>query len=180
MAGTKSFLAQELTKFFEAAWLDLPAEAGKILVGAGDEKELRKAGWKVYDAWISLANEFTNAIYSNPIIGRVSGQMMESALRLRQISGAIAAASFSNLWPSIGLPTRSEMAAVRDELLALREELAAYAARVPVSGDAANTDAADPLRAVWKGAQLDGYLAANGNGSTRRYTANQGKRYVAA
>ena len=180
MAGTKSFLAQELTKFFEAAWLDLPAEAGKALLGAGDEKELRKAGWKAYDAWISLANEFTNAVYSDPIIGRVTGQVMESALRLREISGAITTASFSNLWPSIGLPTRSEMAAVRDDLLALREELAAYAANVPVSGDAAKTDVEVRLRAVWKGARLNGYLAANGNGSTGRHVANQGKRYVAA
>jgi len=183
MAGTKSFLAQELTKFFEAAWLDLPAEAGKALLGAGDEKELRKAGWKAYDAWISLANEVTNEVYSNPIIGRVTGQVMESALRLRQIGGAIADASFSNLWPSIGLPTRTEMAAVRNELLALREELAAYAARVPVSDDTAKTskmDAEDTLRVVWKGARLNGYLAANGKGSNGRHTANQGKRHVAA
>jgi hypothetical protein len=180
MAGTKSILAQELTKFFEAAWLDLPAEAGKILLGTGNEEEVRKAGWKAYDAWISLANEFTNAAYSNPIIGRVTGQVMESALRLRQIGGAIADASFSNLWPSIGLPTRSEMTAVRDELLALREELAAYAARVPVSGGTANMDAEDMLGAVWKGARLNGYLAANGNGSTGRHAAKQRKRHVAA
>ena len=180
MAGTKSLLAQELTKFFEAVWFDLPAEAGKIMLGVGDEKALRKAGWKAYDAWIRLANEYINAAYSDPFIGWVTGQMMESALRLRQIGEAVAAASFSNLWPSIGLPTRNEMAALRDELLALREELAAYAARVPVSGDAANTDAEDTLRGVWKGARLNGYLAANGNGSTGHHVANQGKRHVAA
>ncbi len=165
MLRTTSFVVQELTKFAEAVWLDLPAEAGKILVGAGDERELRKAGWKAYDAWISLANELTNAVYSNPIIGEVTGQAMESALRLRHIGEAMAAAAFGNLWPSIGLPTHSEMAALRDELLALREELAAYAARLPVSDDLTNTDAKHTLSAIWKDAHLNGYGAANGNGS---------------
>jgi hypothetical protein len=181
MLSTTSFLAQTLTRFFEAVWLDLPAAAGKILVGAGDEKELRKAGWKAYDAWISLANELTNTVYSDPMIGEVTGQAMESTLRLRHIGGAMATAAFGNLWPSIGLPTHSEMAAVRDELIALREELAAYAARLSVSDHAAKTGAQDALRAPWKGAQLNGYGGAtNGNGSAVRRSANQEKRHVAA
>jgi hypothetical protein len=187
MLRTTSFMAQALTRFAEAVWLDLPAEAGKILAGAGDESGLRKAGWKAYDAWVNLANELTNAIYSNPIIGEVTGQAMESALRLRHIGGAMAAAAFGNLWPSIGLPTHNEMAALREELLALREELAAYAAGLPVSDAVAKTDAKHGLRAVWKGAQLNGYGAANGNASVtngndsavRRF-ANQEKHHAAA
>ena len=180
MSGRKSFLAQEISKFFEAAWLDLPAEAGKILFGAGDETRLRKAGWKAYDAWISLANELTNAVYSDPIIGGATGRVMESALRLRQIGGAMTAAFFGNLWPSIGLSTHSEMVTVRDELLALREELAAYAARLPAAANSADTDAQDALPAIWKGAQLNGYRATNGNGNGMRRSANQVKRDVAA
>jgi hypothetical protein len=180
MLRTTSFVVQALTKFVEAVWLDLPAEAGKILVGAGDERELRKAGWKAYDAWIYLANELTNAVYSNPIIGEVTGQAMESALRLRHIGGAMAAAAFGNLWPSIGLPTHSELAALRDELLALRAELAAYAARLPVSDALANKDTQHALPAVWKSAQLNGYGAINGNGSAVRRSVNQEKRHAAA
>jgi hypothetical protein len=180
MPGTQSFLVQELTKFFGAAWFDLPVEAGKVLLGASDEKALRKAGWKVYDAWISVANELTNAAYSDPMVGGVLGQVMESGLRLRQIVGTIAAASLSNLWPSIGLPTHNEMAAVRDELLALREELAAYAARLPVSHDSVATQARDTPQPLWKGAQLNPYFATNGNSSPIRHSATAGKRDVAA
>ncbi len=187
MLRTTSSMVQELTRFFETVWLDLPVEAGKILAGAGDEQSLRKAGWKAYDAWISLANELTNAVYSDPIIGELTGQAMESALRFQHIGGAMAAAAFGNLWPSIGLPTHSEMVAVRDELLALREELAAYAARLPVSGHLANTDAQHAPGAIWKGLRLNGYSAANGNGNVTngngvavRRTANQEKRHVAA
>jgi hypothetical protein len=187
MLRTMSYMAQALTRFTEAVWLDLPAEAGKLLAGAGDERGLRKAGWKAYDAWVNLANELTNAIYSNPIIGEVTGQAMESALRLRHIGGAMTAAAFGNLWPSIGLPTHSEMAALREELLALREELAAYAARLPASDAAARTDVQHGLRAVWKDAHLNGYGAANGNGSVTnrngsavRRSANQEKHHAAA
>jgi hypothetical protein len=183
MTGTKSFLAQELTKFFEAAWLEVPAEAGKILLGIGDEHELRRAGWKAYDAWVSLANEMTNAVYSNPIIGEATGRVMESVLRLQQIGGTMAAAFFGNLWPSLELPTHSEIVALRDDLLALREELAANAIRTPASQDSDETYAQDPQRAGWRGARLNGALF-NGyrvtGGNAARGSANQGKRHVAA
>ena len=187
MPGTKSFLAQEFTRFFEAAWLELPAAAGKIVLGVGDRKELREAGWKAYDAWIRLANEVTNAVYSDPIIGEVTARMMESALRMRQVGGAMAAASLSNLWPSIGLPTHGEIVAVRDELLELRQELAAYAAGLPVPDDSAAADAHDAPEAVRKRAQLNEYLGsnsigsgANSNSSAFGYLARLGKRHVAA
>jgi hypothetical protein len=178
MPGTKSFLAQELTNWFQAAWLELPAEAGKVLLGAGDEKGLRNAGWKAYDAWVSLANELTNAVYSDPIIGEATGRVMETALRLRQIGGTMAAAFFGNLWPSIGLPTHNEMAALRDELRALREELAAYSAGRPLPGDSAETDT--QLPGVWKRTHLNGYPTTNGNSNLTRRSAHQGKRHVAA
>jgi len=177
MPGSKSFLAEQLSNFFEAAWLELPAEAAKALAGAGDERALRKTGWKVYDAWVTLANELTNAIYSDPIVGEASGRVMETALRVRQISGTMAAAFFGNFWPMIGLPTHTEMAALRDDLLALREELASYT-RLQPAEESAEMDAQDPLAAFWKRAQLNGYRAANGN--PLRRSSSLGKRNVAA
>ncbi len=180
MACTKSSLAQELGKFYEAAWLDLPAEAAKILLGAGNERELHKAGWKAYDAWISLANEVTNRLYSNRIVGEVTGRTMESALRLRQVGGALASAFFGGFWPSVGLPTHSELLAVRDELLALREELAAYAAKLPLAApqDSADKWAEDRLRRIWKSTQGDGYRSMAGNADV--VSVQEGKRSVAA
>jgi hypothetical protein len=166
-------LGQELSKFLEAIWLELPTAAGKIWLGSGDEKQLRKAAWKAYDAWISFANELTNAFYSDPTIGEAAGRAMESALRWREISGAMAASFFGNLWPSLGLPTHSEIVAVRDELLQLREELAAYAAQLPVSDDAADRDAQNAPRAVWNGARLKAFIAANGGATVTARSAKQ-------
>jgi hypothetical protein len=183
MSGTKSYLAQELSNFFEAAWLELPAAAGKVLLGAGDDEEFRQAGWKTYDAWVRLANEMTNAVYSNAAVGEATGRMMETALRLRQIGGTMAAAFFGNLWPSIGLSTHSEMVAIRNDLLALREELAAYTASLPVAKDHENSagmEAQDTRRAIWKASPLNGYRAQNDNGNLLRRSANQGNRNVAA
>jgi hypothetical protein len=187
MADTKSYLGRELAKFFETVWLDLPAEAGKVLLGAGNQSELRKAGWKAYDAWISLANEVTNAAYSNRVIGELSGQVMESALRLRQAGGTIAASFFGNLWPSLGLSSHSEMVAVREELIALREELASYAARLPAPEHSTVTEGKDVLRGICKGAVLNGFrglnghgVAANGNGVVARTPAYAEKRNAAA
>jgi hypothetical protein len=65
---------------------------------------------------------------------------MESALRLGRISGALASALFGNFWASVGLPTHSELVAVRDELFALREELAAFAAQLPTAAPQNSTD----------------------------------------
>jgi hypothetical protein len=187
MLRTTPFVAQALTKFVEAAWLDLPAEAGKFFVGIGNENKLRKTGWKAYDAWINLANELTDEAYSNPLAGTAIGQAMAWAFRLQQVGAAITAAAFAKLWPSIGLPTHREMAALRDELLALREELAAYAAMLPISAAAAGTESQHASRVAWKGAQLNGSGAANGNGivandnggAIRRFV-HQEKRHAAA
>jgi hypothetical protein len=163
MSSTKSLLGEKLNNFFEAAWLELPAEATKLLLGAGDEKSVRNAGWKAYDAWINLANEFVNGVYSNPIIGETTGGMMETALRIRQIGGTMAAALFGNVWPSIGLPNRSEVVALRDELLALREELALYSARVSAAEQPAINEMPETLSTGLRRAQLNGYHTANGN-----------------
>jgi hypothetical protein len=186
MLRTTSSVTQALTRFIEAVWLDLSAEAGKFLVGVGNESKLRKAGWKAYDAWINLANELTNEAYSDPLVGAAIGQAMEWALRFQQIGAATTAAAFGRLWPSIGLPTHNELAALRDELLVLREELAAYAARLPASDAAAGTESQHASRAAWKSAQLNGYGAANGNGNmandnggVRRFV-HQEKRHAAA
>jgi hypothetical protein len=164
MPGTKTFLAQDLSNFFEAVWLNLPATAAKMLLGMGNENELREAGWKAYDAWESLSNEAANAFYANPLVAEFAGRMMETALRLQQMGAVMSAVFFGNLWQSFGSPTRREVAELRDELLALREELAAYTGRPPISGGAAKPEPENALesphalRDLWKG-------ATNGNAS---------------
>jgi hypothetical protein len=151
MAGTKSFLGEELSKFYEAWWLDLPMAAAKgLLTNNNNDEELTKAGWKAYDAWISLSNELTNQLYSNPAVGEITGQAIESVLRWRQMTGAMASAFFGNLWPAMELPTRGELTKLRDELVELRAALAAYIAADASSGDGNDPITDEKLRLIWK------------------------------
>jgi len=177
MPGTKSFFLEQLSNLLEAVWLELPAQAAKVLAGASDPDALRQAGWKAYDAWLSLANEFTNTVYSDPMVGEISGRMMETALRFRQITGTTASGFFSNFWPSIGLPTQNEIAALRGELLSLRQELASYGS-LAVAEPSAEMDARDKSEILWNRPQLNGYRAESGN--SIRLSPNPVKRNAAA
>ncbi|HVN90838.1 MAG TPA: hypothetical protein VMT61_13565 [Candidatus Binataceae bacterium] len=132
MSGKQSQVMGELSKFMQAFWVELPAAAANKILGKGDEHALDKAGWKAYDAFVSLANEATNQLYQDKTVGSVTGQAMETALRVQHIGNALTSAFFGNLWPSIGLPTASEFASLRTEIAAVRAELADALAPVEI------------------------------------------------
>lgn len=127
MSGKESQVFKELGRFVEAFWVGLPTAVAKRMVN-GAEDELRKAGWKAYDAWVSLTNEATNQLYASPATGAITGRTMETALRVQQMGGALASAFFGNLWPAVGLPTAQELTALRSEVASLRAELGQAAA----------------------------------------------------
>ena len=119
--------ADELTKFYEAALLELPYAAVRRLF-AGDEQGLSEAGWKAYDSWVRLANQTTNQLYANRAFGEVGSRAFETALGLRRLNHALASAFFGTLWSALGLPTASSVEALHDEAMALRHEHRALAA----------------------------------------------------
>src|ERR1700730_9614868 len=87
--------ADELTKFYEAALLELSSAAVRRLF-AGDEQGFSEAGWKAYDSWVRLANETANQLYANRAFGEVGSRAFETALGLR--NNALAPAFFGTLW----------------------------------------------------------------------------------
>jgi len=123
MKKQESQVVQELSKFVQAFWLELPMAAADRFLGNGDEHTFRKAGWKAYDAFVSLANETTNLVYANPVVGSLTGETMERALQIQHMGSAAASAFFGNLWPAVGLPTAHEVAGLRREIAALHEEM---------------------------------------------------------
>jgi hypothetical protein len=127
MSVKQSAWADELTKFYEAALLELPSVAVRRLF-AGDEQGFSEAGWKAYDSWVRLANEAANQLYANRAFGEAAGRAFETALGLQRLNDAFTSAFFGNLWPALGLPTASSVEALHDEAMALRQEHRALAA----------------------------------------------------
>lgn len=121
--------ADELTKFYEIALLELPSAAVRRLF-AGDEQGFSEAGWKAYDSWVRLANETANQLYANRAFGEVAVRAFETALGLRRLNDALASAFFGTAWRhALGLPIASSVEALHDEPVALRQEHRALAAR---------------------------------------------------
>jgi hypothetical protein len=118
-------LVRNLFDLAEAATVDLPIAAAKRLVGSTDERELHEAGWKAYDAAVAIANDATNRIFTNPTVAGLTSRSLEAAVRWQRLSNALAGAFFSALWPSIGIPTATEVQAAREELNEVRDELRA-------------------------------------------------------
>jgi len=111
----------ELTKFYEAALLELPSAAVRRLF-TGDDQGFSEAGWKAYDSWVRLANETANQLYANRAFGEVAGRAFETALGLQRLNNALAPAFFGTLWHAFGLPTASSVETLHDEAMALRQE----------------------------------------------------------
>ena len=123
MAIKKSETSDDFGKFIEAAWFDLPAAAIKRAISNEDEGAVRDAGWKAYDAWVRLANDASNRLYANPTFGSLAGRGIQTGLQMTRVVDAVASAIFGNLWPAIGLPTATDVQALRADVKALREEL---------------------------------------------------------
>jgi hypothetical protein len=123
MSTKQSAITEDFGKLFEAAWIDLPTAAVKRLLAGEDQGAVSAAGWKAYDAWVRLANDASNRMYDNPTFGAMAGRGIQAGLQVTRVVDAVASAIFGNLWPAIGLPTATDMQALRADVKALREEL---------------------------------------------------------
>jgi hypothetical protein len=123
MGIKQSAITEDFGKLFEAAWVDLPTAAVKRMFASEDEGAVREAGWKAYDAWVRLANDASNRMYANPTFGAMAGRGIQAGLQVTRVVDAVASAIFGNLWPAIGLPTATDVQALRADVKALREEL---------------------------------------------------------
>ena len=167
-------LVDDVVKFWEAAWFDLPMAAAGRITGRVDEKSLSAAGWKAYEAWVNLANEAANRLYANPAFGRATGSTFETVLRLQRVGDALTSAFFANLWPAVGLPTQAQINTLRDEVIALREQVA-HAPAAQQTRHPAHAPAEPPMApAEWPRALR------NGGSHEKTWANGEGKQRVAA
>lgn len=123
MNQPKSELRTGLLALAEVALIDLPAAATLRAFKSETDGELYKAGWKAYEAATSMVTELTNRAYANRGIAKVGARMLESTMRTQRVVDAFAGAFFSAFWPSVGLPTASDIEALRRDVKSLREEI---------------------------------------------------------
>jgi hypothetical protein len=173
-------MTEDFGKLFEAAWVDLPKAAIQRLIAGEDQGAVSEAGWKAYDAWVRLANDASNRMYANPTFGAMAGRGMQASLQVTRVVDAVASAIFGNLWPAIGLPTATDVQALRADVKALREELRTIREQ---AGEEVSDDSDEHAYAAARGAESANASAAviwNGyKPEPKRASRKGGKKSVA-
>jgi hypothetical protein len=124
MRTTQSSIPSQIMRFYKTLMFELPT-ALVMDLGNADMKRVRQTAWTLYDSWIRLANDSSNALHADPSFGRLSGGLFETALLIQRTSTTIWSAILANLWPALELPTAQEVQRLRDNLAGLQAELQA-------------------------------------------------------
>jgi hypothetical protein len=119
--------SDEMLKLAQCLMPEPPTSKVKRMVAnitdKGIDRQLHELGWKAYDTVIGAANSATNRVFTSPTVGNVLGGAIDIMLRYQRFNVAVAGAFFSALWPSVGLPSATEVESIRGEVRAMREEL---------------------------------------------------------
>ena len=122
-----STFSDEILKLAQCLMPEPPTSKVKRMVAniadKGIDRQLHELGWKAYDTVIGAANNTTNRVFTSPAVGQVLGGAIDIMLRYQRFNAAVAGAFFSALWPAVGLPSATEIEAMRGEVRAMREEL---------------------------------------------------------
>src|ERR1700722_17113207 len=121
-----SSFSDEILKLAQCLMPEPPTSKVKRMVAniadKGIDRQLHELGWKAYDTVIGAANNTTNRVFTSPAVGQVLGGAIDILLRYQRFNAAVAGAFFSALWPAVGLPSATEVEAMRGEGRAMREE----------------------------------------------------------
>ena len=119
--------SDEMLKLAQCLMPEPPTSKVKRMVAnitdKGIDRQLHELGWKAYDTVIGAANSATNTVFTSPTVGNVIGGAIDIMLRYQRFNAAVAGAFFTALWPSVGLPSATEVESIRGEVRAMREEL---------------------------------------------------------
>ena len=129
-SGDTSF-SDEILKLAQCLMPVAPTKKVKEVIDRAEiearlaEASLSDVAWRAYDSVVGLSKVATSGVYTNATVGQVLGTSIDMMLRWQRFNTAVAGAFFTALWPAVGLPTGSEVAAVRADIRGLREELRA-------------------------------------------------------
>src|SRR5271166_5422015 len=125
--STDSAFSDEMLKLAQCLMPEPPTAKVKRMVAdianKGIDRQLHEIGWQAYDTVIGAANNVTNRAFTSPAVGQVLGGAIDIMLRWQRLNAAVAGAFFAALWPAVGLPSATEVEAIRGEVRSMREEL---------------------------------------------------------
>jgi hypothetical protein len=134
-SGETSF-SDEILKLAQCLMPVAPtAKVKQVSAVKSAEAPLGEIAWKAYDSVVGLTKVATNGLYTNATVGQVLGTSIDMMLRWQRFNSAVAGAWFNALWPAVGLPTGSEVAAMRADIRGLREELRSVVIEAETSED---------------------------------------------
>src|SRR5271170_19075 len=125
--STDSSFTDEMLKLAQTLMPEPPTAKVKRIVAeiadSGIDRQLHEIGWKAYDTVVGAANNATNRVLASPTVGNVLGGAIDIMLRYQRFNAAVAGAFFAALWPAVGLPSATDVEAIRGEVRSMREEL---------------------------------------------------------
>jgi hypothetical protein len=134
-SGETSF-SDEILKLAQCLMPVAPtAKVKQVIKSAQVETSMSEVAWKAYDSVVGFSKVATNGLYTNATVGQVLGTSIDMMLRWQRFNTAVAGAWFNALWPAVGLPTGSEVAAMRADIRGLREELRSVVIEAETSED---------------------------------------------
>lgn len=123
MKQSKSHLTDSLRTLAEAALIELPAAVALRAFKRDEHQGLEKAGWRAYQAATEVMANVSDRVYGNRTVVSVGVSMIERARKTQEVADAFAGAFLAALWPSLGLPTASDIETLRRDVKALRQEV---------------------------------------------------------
>jgi len=151
--------AEDLATVYKTLLLDLPVAATKWGLGIGRKQETTETAWKAYDASVRLTNTTVDTLYRAPLFGEIAARSLNVFLRGQQMRNTLAGVFFTGLWQSVGLPTATEVQAMRAEVQALREDVRALNVGVQV-----RKKQATPVKSAGQGRTAPVNVARSGDG----------------
>jgi len=139
-SGDTSF-SDEILKLAQCLMPVAPTKKVKEVIDRAEiearlaEASLSDVAWRAYDSVVGLTKVTTNGLFTNETVGQVLGTSIDMMLRWQRFNSAVAGAWFNALWPAVGLPTGSEVAAMRADIRGLREELRSVVIEAETSED---------------------------------------------
>ena len=119
-----SSFPDEMLKLAECLMPEPPtASVRRAIAQSRVDRQVHEVAWNAYDTAVGAANYVINGLFTSPAAGNVLGGAIDTVLRWQRFNAAVAGAFVGALWPAVGLPSASDVEAIRIDIQSMREEL---------------------------------------------------------